>query len=247
MTTKIVIPIPISQLPLLALSIICGFPLFVASGGAQEQQPLRFDKEREEIYEHSHSPDGKWSITMPLISPKMNWDARHSIVSNETGEVLVVIDGVATSDKSNHGSLRAMWSKDSQRLLWIVDSKWNQLSVNYLTIRDGNVSQFNVYRSAVFEILARLRQDKPDEFAEAVAETAGNGTAYPMGFTIRLDIDPSEMRPELPLKFTVELTSNPKGITTDPTLEATLEGSLNDKQALVWKNYSASYTAAKLF
>jgi hypothetical protein len=209
---------------------------------ADEVSLPKLDDETSEVFERGQSPDGKWQITMPKIGAHTEWGARHSIVSTESGEIQVVIDGEATSNLSSHGSLFALWSEDSERLLWIVHSKWSPLSVNYLMIRDGDVAQINVYRAAVIEILGRVRQELPEAMAEAITENAGNGTAYPMGFVIDLVFEEDPPSTKLPLRFTIELTSNPKGIEDESTLEATMKGTLNDKQSLTWSDFEASYT-----
>lgn len=69
-------------------------------------------------------------------------------------------------------------------------------------------------------ILTRTRKAAPEKYAVAKEANAGNGSAFPEGFTIDVEaLDPISC----PLHLRAVLTSNPKGIEDFPKLDSHLD------------------------
>src|SRR5262245_2964532 len=67
------------------------------------------------------------------------------------------------------------------------------------------------------EILARTRKAKPRKYAAAKKQNAGNGAAYPDGFTVSVTVAGEEGAPlTFPLFLYARLESNPKEIENFP-------------------------------
>lgn len=78
------------------------------------------------------------------------------------------------------------------------------------------------------EIFAPARKAAPNKYAAARKQNAGNGSAYPDGFTVDVNSDGEDTTSvDLPLRVHVTLMSDPKAIKDfpqDAQLDATLEG-----------------------
>lgn len=171
----------------------------------------------------SISPNGHYGVTVPKrgeVSEK--GDARNFVVEIKTGRVVAKIEGNVAWDHTNHATIEpAKWTADSSLVLWYVAGKWFPDALVMVKL-DGAIAawQVDVLKQAQTEILARTKRVAPADYAKAKKANAGNGSAYPDGFSV--DVTPAgELA--LPMRFKVALTSNPKGIEGLPTLESHMD------------------------
>ena len=180
------------------------------------------------------SPDGRYGVMLPDVEP----DEPNKLVDMKTGAVAAVLAGEpgwigGTSGPSMRwGDMEAKWSADSSTLTWIHPEKWFPASYVVLHLRDGHLAwQTELMRHADREILARTEAAAPMNFAIAKWDNAGDGSAYPEGFTIGVS-EPGD-KLSLPLTCHVSLTSNPKedapvenGVQASLTMTVGPDGSL---------------------
>lgn len=132
----------------------------------------------------------------------------------------------------NHGGvLPCRWSPDGSLLLWEVEGKWFPDALVLLKFNNGTLEwQTNILAAAQKESLSRTKNAAPEKYAEAKKANAGNGSAYPEGFTI----DVVAMNPiALPLCVWAALTSDPKEIEDFPQLESALQAVVDDRGQFV--------------
>src|SRR5205085_2955922 len=124
------------------------------------------------------------------------------------------------------GVLPCQWSKDGSLLLWEVYGKWFSQSLVLLKFNNGVLEwQTDILAAAQSEMLARAKRAAPKQYAVARAANAGNGSAYPEGFTIAV----AALGPvSLPLRIQAALTSDPKQIESFPRLGSQLTGLVDD-------------------
>ena len=191
---------------------------------ARSEPPASFT-----IPEMTLSPDKRFGV---LVPDEQRYDAgeKNKLVEVSTGRVLAIIIGEPGTERMNHGGVSpARWSADSSLLLWRVDGKWSPRALVLIQLNDGKVQwQLDLLKTAQQEILARARKAAPKKYAAAKKQNAGNGSAYPDGFTVDVTTDGEDTTSvDLPLRVHVTLTSNPKAIedfSKDAQLDATLEG-----------------------
>jgi hypothetical protein len=179
----------------------------------------------------SLSPDHHYGVTAydDTNNPLPGGDIdSNKLIDVSTGRVLAAIDSSAAMTRMNHGGIvPSRWSPDGSLLLWEVEGKWGPDLIVLLEIKNGTVmKQVDLLTLAQKAILIRTRKASPDEYKKAKAENAGNGSAYPEGFTVDAQVDGPI---SFPLHVRTELTSNPKGIEGLPTVESHLEGVLDEK------------------
>lgn len=114
------------------------------------------------------------------------------------------------------------WSADESLLVWYVDGKWFPDSYVVIHLQRGAIKwQLDLLKVAQKTILARTRRAAPAKYAAAREESAGNGSAYPEGFSV----DVEALTPiSLPLRVWVVLTTDPKDIDPVPQLASHLQG-----------------------
>ncbi len=133
---------------------------------------------------------------------------QNKLVEVKTGRVLAVIQAETGMVHMNHGGiLPSRWSADGSLLLWKVDGKWCPRALVLLKIDNGEVKwQRNLLKTAQQEILARTRKASPKRYAAAKKQNAGNGSAYPDGFTVNVtDSDQGDAPLSLPLAISTAL------------------------------------------
>ena len=174
------------------------------------------------------SPDKRFGI---LVPDEKRYDAgEKNLVEVSTGRVLAVIAGEPGMERMNHGGVDpTRWSADSSLLLWRIDGKWFPRALVLIKLDGDKVQwQLDLLKTGQQEILARTRQAEPKKYAAAKKRNAGNGSAYPDGFTVDVATDGEENSPvALPIRVNVTLTSNPKAMPNFPEnaeLNATLQG-----------------------
>jgi len=188
----------------------------------------------------THSPDHRYGVTVPMIEQEEQLkDAQNSLVDLQTGRVVAVIHANPGWNRMNHGGvLPSRWSADGSLLLWEVDGKWSPDALVLLKMEKGEVVwQTDILKAAQEAILMRTKKAAPQKYAAAKKANAGNGAAYPEGFTIDVEaIDPVA----LPLNIRVALTSNPKGIENFPDVESNLEGFIDAQGRFFVKTFHLS-------
>jgi len=177
------------------------------------------------IMENSISPDESYGVQVPVIcfsqgSPSDDTNegeaAQDELVEMNTGRVIGTID-VGKEDwrvgynrpLNFHETLPARWSRDSSLLIWEVAGKWFSDALTVVKLDRGKIQwQLNVVKRAQEAILARAKKAAPQQYADSRKANGGNGSAYPEGFSVGVQVlDPVK----LPLQVRVRMTDNPKG------------------------------------
>ena len=115
----------------------------------------------------------------------------------------------------NHAQLNSRWSADGTTLAWVIEGKWFPAAYVLIRVADDRVDwQLNVLSSVQRDILARTKEAAPDKYQAAKAQNAGNGSAFPDGFTVNIN-SPCD-RFQLPFQSHVTLDSNPKRLNDWP-------------------------------
>lgn len=177
----------------------------------------------------SISPDGRYGVTVPSFEqyPGPEDDPGNQLVERKTGRVLTPIRAETGWTRMNRGGvLPARWSKDGSLLVWEVSGRWSPLALVVLKLENGGVKwQTDVLTVAQQAILARTKKAAPERYEAAKKANAGNGSAYPEGFTVNVAVADGPVA--LPMRVEVDLTSNPKGIEDLPNLDSRLGGVLD--------------------
>ena len=172
------------------------------------------------------SPDRRYGVTVPTLDSdaKEPRDSSNELIEITTGKTLAVIKAAVVFDRMNHERLLpSRWSKDGKFLLWEVDGKWFPSALVLLKLEDGQASQYNLLELSQKAILAETQKASPAGYEAAKKANAGNGSAYPDGFSVDVvALDPVS----LPIHLRIALTSNPKGIEDIPTLESSMDAIL---------------------
>jgi len=189
----------------------------------------------------THSPDGRYGIMLPVFenAPENVSDTRlNKVVSLVSKQIVSTINAEPGFDRRLNFREVAppKWSTDSSVLLWKVEGKWFPTALVLLRIAEGKqIWQLDLLKTAQEEILARTRKAVPGRYAAAKKANAGNGSAYPDGFTV--DVVPNTANDNtvsLPLQVHVTLTSNPKVIEGFPAnLDSSLEATVTDDGKIV--------------
>lgn len=190
------------------------------------------------IPETSLSPDGRYGVTVP-IAAEIKEETRpvNSLIDTRTGKILAPLTRATAWDHTNHETiLPARWSRDNTLLIWQVDGKWAPRALVVLKLKKDTVAwQSNILALAQQAILERTKKSAPEQYAAAQKANAGNGSAYPDGFTIDVVVkDPVA----LPLHIHVALTSNPKEIEGHPTLESHLDAIIDEQGNFIVKKFT---------
>ena len=165
----------------------------------------------------SVSPDGRYGVLVPDEAHYSEGVPQNKLIEIATGKVIATIDAETGMENMNHGGAVAAWSKDGALLHWMVEGKWFPRAKVLIKMSEGTVLwQTNVLKEAQREILARAKKAKPVNYAAAVKQNKGNGSAYPDGFTVNVESALDGKNPTLPFPVLVTLTSNPKGIEDYP-------------------------------
>ncbi len=175
------------------------------------------------------SPDGRYGVTVPVLDQHEDSEnPKNSVVELKSGKTVAVIKARWTGwNLMGHGGvLPGRWSPDGSLLLWEVDGKWFRDAVVLLKFKNG-VSEWQCDMTAIThrEILERTKHAAPDKYAKAKKANAGNGSAYPEGFTIEVVAsDPISF----PLNVLAALTSDPKRIEGHPRVGSELSAIVDE-------------------
>ena len=182
----------------------------------------------------THSPDGRYGIMLPVFenATENEPDTRlNKVVNLVSKQVVSTINAEPGFDRRLNFREVAppKWSADSSVLLWKVEGKWFPTALVLLHIADGKQEwQLDLLKTAQEEILARTRKAVPERYAAAKKANAGNGSAYPDGFTVDVVQDgANDDTVSLPMRFHVTLTADPKEIEDFPAnLDSSLEATV---------------------
>jgi hypothetical protein len=176
------------------------------------------------------SPDRRYGVTVPILfQHEDSENPKNSVIEVETGKVIAIIKTRFTGwNRQNHGGiLPGRWSKDGSLLLWEVDGKWFSDALVLLKFKNGVLEwQTDILRAAQTEMLDRTKRAAPKQYTLAKKANAGNGSAYPEGFTIAVTAADSI---SLPLNIQAALTSNPKQIEDHSQLGSELTGFVDER------------------
>lgn len=187
------------------------------------------------------SPNGRLAVKLPVFNSDAGaaLDTRRNIVvETQSGKEVAVIEASPGYDRplNNREVEPPNWSADSSLLLWKVSGRWFPTAVVLLRFKGEKQEwQLNILKTAQDEILVRTRKAAPALYAAAALANAGNGTAYPDGFTIDVKTDMEDgQRVSLPLRVRASLSANPKQIEDFPAnLDASMEATVTPMGELV--------------
>lgn len=192
------------------------------------------------------SPDHRYGVTIPVFHVETAEQADHrknKVVDLRTGDVIAILhaDPPGYDRALNHHEASAPhWSSDSSLLLWKIGGKWCPDALILLKIEQNRAKwRLDLLRTAQHAVLSRTREAAPDQYKLCRRANAGNGSAYPDGFTIDVTTDGEDSRTiALPLGVHADLTANPKQIEGDPNLDSQLDGLVNPKGKFVVTSFS---------
>ncbi len=163
------------------------------------------------IVASSISPGHKFGVSAfdNAANPPPDKIVPNQLIDLESGRVVGVIDGMSALTHMPHGGiLPTIWANDESFLLWRVDGKWSPDTIVLVQIKDGGLkAQTDLLHAIQQKLLALTRRASPQQFAAAKKANAGNGVAYPEGFTIDVEVSDSL---SFPLQLRAILTSDPK-------------------------------------
>lgn len=194
--------------------------------------------------ESTFSPNGRYAVMVPVfhVETAESEDSRkNKLVELNTGNVVAVIDADPGYDRAlnYHETAPLRWSSDSTLLLWKVSGKWSPDALVLIKIEGNRATwQLNLLKIAQQAVLTRTRKAAPKQYLMARKANAGNGSAYPEGFTIDVSTDGENTNSvALPLGVHVDLTANPKQIEREPDLDSHLDAVVTTDGKFVVKHF----------
>jgi hypothetical protein len=190
------------------------------------------------------SPDYRYGVMIPIFhfEAAQEPDERmNKVVDLRTHRPVAVIHGQPGYDRALnfHETAPPLWSADSSVLLWKVKGKWFPDALALLKLEHRKEKwQLDLLKTAQQAILSRTKNAAPEKYAAAKEANAGNGSAYPDGFTV--DVVTDEDKVAFPFHVLADLTANPKQIEGFP---ANLESHLD---AVVTEDGSFTVNGFKL-
>ena len=175
------------------------------------------------------SPNHRYGVTVPHYEDyHEDPDSKNELLDLSTSRVLTTIHQTYPAYDRNlnhHGMAEPRWARDSSILIWEVPGKWFPDSYVVVRLKNGKVLwQRDLLKLAQDEILEHTRQAAPSHFQAAKEHNRGNGSAYPEGFSVDVEV----VEPiDFPLKVRIALTSNPKDIQGLTSLDSYLFGELD--------------------
>lgn len=190
------------------------------------------------------SPDQRYGVMIPIFhneAVEESDDRRNQVVEIPTGRVVGVIRAEPGYDRALnfHETAPPRWSPDSSLLLWQVDGKWTPDALVLLKIENNHLKwHMDLLRTAQQAVLERTRDAAPQQYVIAKKANAGNGRAFPDGFTIDVTTDGADTKTvSLPLTVHADLTANPKRIEDLPNLDSYLDAVVTEDGRFVVKDF----------
>jgi hypothetical protein len=154
-------------------------------------------------------------------------DRMNKVVELASGQIVAVIHAEPGYDRALnfHETAPPRWSADSSVLLWKVNGKWNPDALVLLKIEQNRAQwQLDLLKTAQQAVLSRTRKAAPKKYLIAERRNAGNGSAFPDGFTIDVTTDGENGKTvSLPLGVHADLSAKPKQIENFPNLDSHLD------------------------
>ena len=191
------------------------------------------------------SPDQRYGVMIPVWHDEgaQQPDNRmNQVVELRTDRVVARIHAFPSYNYplNFHETAPPRWSDDSSLLLWKVNGKWFPDALVLVKLENGKEKwQLDLLKASQNAILERTRKTAPNRYVAAKEANAGNGSAYPDGFTVFVTTDgENSNRISLPLSVHIDLTANPKQIEDFPTnLDSYLDAVVTKDGRLVVKNF----------
>jgi hypothetical protein len=190
------------------------------------------------------SPDHRYGVMVPVFhidQAAETDDRKNKVVELQTEHVVAVIQADPGYDRplNFHEVGPSRWSPDGSILLWKVNGKWNPDALVLLKIQKNSAKwQLDLLKTAQQAVLASTRKAAPEKYLAAKKANAGNGSAFPDGFTIDVTTDGEDSKTvSLPLTVHADLTANPKEIENFPNLDSHLDAVVTEDGAFVIKSF----------
>lgn len=198
--------------------------------------------------EYTFSPDHHYGVMIPVMTDvtDMSDDRMNKIVELRSHHVVAIIHADAGYDRAlnYHETVPPRWSSDSSALLWKVDGKWNPDVLVLLKIgRDKAKWELDLLKTAQQAVLSRTKKAAPQQYEVCRKATAGNGSAFPDGFTIDVITDGEDTKTiSFPLGVHADLSSNPKEIEGFPILTSQLDAVVTPDGKFIVKDFHLGST-----
>jgi hypothetical protein len=194
---------------------------------------------------YTFSPDHHFAVMIPVFhieTAERPDHRRNKLVDLQTGSVIAVIDADPPGyDRAlnHHEAPTPRWSTDSSALLWKIGGKWSPDALILLKIEQNRAKwQLDLLKTAQQAVLLRTREAAPEQYKICKKHNAGNGSAFPDGFTVDVTTDGEDTNTvSLPLSVHADLTANPKQIEGDPNLDSHLDGVVTPNGNFVVKDF----------
>jgi hypothetical protein len=191
------------------------------------------------------SPDHRYGVTIPVFhieAAQEPDDRMNKVVELRTGNLVAVLHADPPGyDRAlnHHEAPIARWSADSSVLLWEIGGKWCPDALILLKVEQNRVKwQHDLLKTAQQAVLSRTRKAKPQQYKICKDDNAGNGSAFPEGFTIDVTTAAQYAKTvSLPLAVHADLTANPKQIEGKPNLESHLDAMVTEEGKFVVKDF----------
>ena len=139
--------------------------------------------------EYTFSPDHHYGVMIPVLIDvtDMSDDRMNKVVELRSHRVVALIHADAGYDRAlnYHETVPPRWSANSSVLLWKVDGKWNPDVLVLLKIgRDKAKWELDLLKTAQRAVLSRTKKAAPQQYEVCRKATAGDGSAFPDGFTV---------------------------------------------------------------
>jgi hypothetical protein len=198
--------------------------------------------------DYTFSPDQHYGVMVPVLIDvtDMSDDRMNQVVELRTHRVVAIIHADAGYDRAlnYHETVPPRWSSDSSLLLWKVDGKWNPDVLVVLKIGRGKPKwELDLLKTAQQAVLSRTKKAAPERYAMCKKATAGNGSAFPDGFTVDVTTDREDTKTvSFPLGVHADLSSNPKEIDGFPTLTSHLDAVVTAEGEFIVKEFHLGST-----
>jgi hypothetical protein len=188
------------------------------------------------------TPDHRYGVMIPVFhieAAQEPDDRMNKVVELRTHRIVAVIHGEPGYDRALnfHETAPPLWSADSSVLLWKVKGKWFPDALVLLKLeKDQEKWQLDLLKAAQQAILSRTKNAAPERYVAAKEANAGNGSAYPDGFTV--DVITDEDKIAFPFHVLADLTANPKQIEGFPVnLESHLDAVVTEDGKFIVKEF----------
>ena len=194
--------------------------------------------------ECTFSPDGRYGVLVPVFhfeAMSAQDNRQNKVVERKTDQVVATINADPGYDRALnfHETAPSRWSSDSSLLLWKVNGKWNPDALVLLKLEQGRAMwQLDLLKLAQQAVLRRTKAAAPKQYQVAKRANAGNGSAFPDGFTIDVTTNNEGSKTvALPLAVQADLSANPKHIEHFPNLDARLDAVVTTEGRFVVRGF----------